>query len=300
MLLMRSIGISTPCLASTPVRKMTRSSVTTKCVKFQFRYWSPSQPAQTSASTPQSHRRTRSCAVPWSCEDQHEQDEQRDAGEDVLREVPPVRAQVERDLFALVEQPLRVRHAAMLAAPRSRAGSLRADVAREQRRLVARRRRRRDRGPWRSRKPRARSASGNRSTSVVVRRDRGARRAGGRARARARSRAPTTGTPRAATRRGSSPSSGVHDPQRWRWWSDHCTFFGTGQAVLAGEPPGARGDVDRGRDRCGAACARPAPRPPPALRRATSSAGTTRATGHRPAPPRRACADGCLEPARSP
>ena len=42
-------------------------------------------------------------------------------------------------------------------------------------------------------------------------------------------------------------------------------------------------------DRCGAASVRRAPRPPPARRPATSSAGTTRATGRPPALPRRAC-----------
>ena len=58
MFAMRSIGISTPCLASTPVRKITRDDVTTKCVKVQFRYWSPSQPAHTSASTAQATNST--------------------------------------------------------------------------------------------------------------------------------------------------------------------------------------------------------------------------------------------------
>src|SRR5689334_4294684 len=57
MLAMRSIGISTPCLARTPVRKITRDEVTTKCVNVQFRYCRASQPAQMSASTAQNHHR---------------------------------------------------------------------------------------------------------------------------------------------------------------------------------------------------------------------------------------------------
>src|SRR6476620_3850416 len=52
----RSMGISTPCLASTPVRKTTRDDVTTKCVNVQFKYWSRSQPAHRRPSTPQNHQ----------------------------------------------------------------------------------------------------------------------------------------------------------------------------------------------------------------------------------------------------
>src|SRR5207249_2093533 len=58
MLATRSIGISTPCLASTPVRKITRELVTTKCVNVQFRYCRPSHPAQTRATIPQNHHET--------------------------------------------------------------------------------------------------------------------------------------------------------------------------------------------------------------------------------------------------
>ena len=54
MLLMRSIGISTPCLASTPVRKITRSVVTTKCVNFQFKYFAREPAAPTRARSAQS------------------------------------------------------------------------------------------------------------------------------------------------------------------------------------------------------------------------------------------------------
>ncbi|MDQ1511639.1 MAG: hypothetical protein QOG50_3483, partial [Actinomycetota bacterium] len=45
---------------------------------------------------------------------QHEQDQERDARQDVTGEVPPVRTEVECNLFAVVEQAVRVRHAQML------------------------------------------------------------------------------------------------------------------------------------------------------------------------------------------
>src|SRR6266540_1170491 len=52
---------------------------------------------------------------------QDDQDEERDAGEDVAREVPPVRPQVERDRLTLVDQVLRVAHArGDYAGPRTR------------------------------------------------------------------------------------------------------------------------------------------------------------------------------------
>src|SRR3990172_1086848 len=57
MLLIRSSGISTPFLASTPVRYTTRSPVTTKYVNIQSRYLTASQPAQTIAAIPHNHRR---------------------------------------------------------------------------------------------------------------------------------------------------------------------------------------------------------------------------------------------------
>src|SRR5262245_36752273 len=68
MLLMRSIGISTPCFASTPVRNTTRSVVTTKCVKFQSRYLMPSQTAHAIATIAQNHR-TASPGVPRNWND---------------------------------------------------------------------------------------------------------------------------------------------------------------------------------------------------------------------------------------
>ena len=133
-----------------------------------------------------------------------------------LREVPPVRTEVERDLFAVVEQAVRVRHGQMLD-PRASRG-LRADVSREQGRLVA------VVGIvgievlGHEESP---GALGEREAvdQRVVLRARGARRAGAPARGRARSRAPTTGRPRAATTRGSSrpractsPSAGADGP----------------------------------------------------------------------------------------
>ena len=95
--------------------------------------------------------------------DQDQDDEQRDPGEDVLGEEPPVRAEIERDLLAVVQQLLGVRHAEILrAAARSR--------------TVRAGRRPSSSGGMSSpssgsrstamRKPRARSAYGNRSTSA--------------------------------------------------------------------------------------------------------------------------------------
>ena len=91
----------------------------------------------------------------------------------------------------------------------------------------------------------------------------------------------------------------MHDPQRCSCWSTTAPSSG-GAGRTRGRAGGPAPTRRCGRDRCAGACVRRAPRPPPARRRATSSAGTRRAADHRPAPPRRACGDGCREPARSP
>src|SRR5207245_11360186 len=66
--------------------------------------------------TPQGEQdRSRSAVVHQG--DQNTHGEERDPGRDVLREEPPVRAEVERDLLAVVQQLLGVRHAEILCAP---------------------------------------------------------------------------------------------------------------------------------------------------------------------------------------
>ena len=160
------------------------------------------------------------------------------------------------------------------------------------------RRGRRGRGPWRS-GTRVRARRGESVRRARRARGRGARRAGAPARARGRSRGPTTGNAASRDETRIVESSGVHEPQRWSWCSDHCTFFGRGRPYSRAKRR-ARADTSMRAGRSDAACARRAPRPPPGRRRATSNSGTKRATGHPPTPPRRACAGGCHERALSP
>ena len=147
-------------------------------------------------------------------------------GEDVLGEVPPVRTEVERDLFAVVEQARA--GTARSDARAERSDRLGAHVAREQRRLVAvvgiv--------GIEVLGHEEAPGALGEREPvdQRVVLRDRGARRAGAPARGRARSRAPTTGTRRAAKTRGSSRPREYTSPNAGADGADHCTFLGRGR-----------------------------------------------------------------------
>jgi hypothetical protein len=65
MLLIRSSGISTPCFASKPVRKITRSSVTTKCVYCHWTYLINNHTAQITARMAHAHAAT-VCTLPES------------------------------------------------------------------------------------------------------------------------------------------------------------------------------------------------------------------------------------------
>ncbi len=177
--------------------------------------------------------------------------------EDVLGEEPPVRAEVERDLFALVQQLLGVRHAEIVCAA-SRVGRSGADVAREQRRDVVAvvgievDRDQEPPGPLGLREP---------VDQRVVRGAVARRRRGARARARARSRAPTPGYAASRDETRIVPSSGVHEPQRWRMLSTQRTVRGRGRPYSRasrraraatsmrgriGAPPHALGELLRG------------------------------------------------------
>jgi hypothetical protein len=65
MLLIRSSGISTPCFESVPVRKITRSSVTTKCVYCHWKYLINSHTTQMTARIAHAHPAT-VCTLPDS------------------------------------------------------------------------------------------------------------------------------------------------------------------------------------------------------------------------------------------